>query len=215
MERKALIAAAGLLGSVCFAGIALPSAPAAASDSRVSVVWHAQMAPRSGPVPGAWAHLVRQKNGLSYSLHAANLTPGHAYTLWQVVVNNPVACDPRPCTAPDIFRDPDAGAQVSYAAGHVVGDSGRATFAGSQRVGLIPEGWLDDRGLIDPVGAEVHLVLNDHGPALPEFMPGMIHTYRGGCSDASPFPAIFPPRALADGEPGPNTCRLTQVAVFR
>jgi hypothetical protein len=50
---------------------------------------------------------------------------------------------------------------------------------------------------------------------LPEYMPGMIQTYRGGCSDASPFPAIFPPTALADGAPGPNTCRLSQVAIFQ
>ncbi len=83
------------------------------------------------------------------------------------------------------------------------------------RAAAVPEGWLDDRGRVDSMCAEVHLVLNDHGPALPEFMPGMIQTYRGGCSDSSPFPPIFRPKALADGEPGPNTCRLTQVAVFR
>jgi hypothetical protein len=57
-------------------------------------------------------------------------------------------------------------------------------------------------------------VINDHGPMLPEFMPGMIQTYRGGCSDSSPFPGVFPATALADGEDGPNTCRLHQAAVF-
>ena len=212
MKTKALVIAAALVGPIA---TAVPSAGAAANDERVGVAWHAQMAPTSGPVAGARAHLVRNTNGISYSLHATNLTPGHAYTLWQVVVNDPAACDPQPCTAPDIFGNLEANAQVSYAAGHVAGASGRATFAGSQRVGAIPEGWLEDRGLIDPVGAEVHLVLNDHGPALSEFMPAMIHTYRGGCSDSSPFPPIFPPRALADGEAGPNTCRLTQVAIFR
>jgi hypothetical protein len=64
------------------------------------------------------------------------------------------------------------------------------------------------------LGAEIHLVINDHGPMIPEFMPGMIHTYRGGCADSSPFPAIFPATALADGVVGPNTCRLYQAAVF-
>jgi hypothetical protein len=60
---------------------------------------------------------------------------------------------------------------------------------------------------------DVHLVLNDHGPVLTEFMPEMTHTYRAGCADAS-LPGIFPATARADGTPGPNTCRLWQVAVF-
>jgi hypothetical protein len=42
----------------------------------------------------------------------------------------------------------------------------------------------------------------------------MIHTYRGGCADSSPFPPIFPATALADGESGPNICRLYQAATF-
>ena len=67
------------------------------------------------------------------------------------------------------------------------------------------------------MGVSVHLVINDHGPMLPEHMPGMIHTYRGGCSDPSPFTPIFavpPSTALADGEVGPNICRLYQAATF-
>jgi hypothetical protein len=42
----------------------------------------------------------------------------------------------------------------------------------------------------------------------------MIHTYRGGCSDDSPFPSLFPAIAIADGDVGPNTCRLFQSAIF-
>ena len=79
--------------------------------------------------------------------------------------------------------------------------------------GPLPQGWLPDQGLEDPRGAEVHLVLNDHGPKLPEYMPGMIRTYRAGCKDEG-LPAIFPASAKADGEPGPNTCTLWQVAFF-
>jgi hypothetical protein len=59
----------------------------------------------------------------------------------------------------------------------------------------------------------VHLILNDHGPVLAEYMPGMISTYRSGCTDAS-LPPIFPASAKADGTPGPNTCRLWQMVVF-
>jgi hypothetical protein len=75
-------------------------------------------------------------------------------------------------------------------------------------------GWLSGRSLEDSKGAEIHLVVNDHGPAIAEFMPGMISTYRGGCSDSSPFPGVFPGTAIADGEAGPNICRLYQAAVI-
>lgn len=60
----------------------------------------------------------------------------------------------------------------------------------------------------------MHLILNDHGPKLPEFMPEMIQTYRAGCTDKS-LPPIFPETAIGDGTPGPNTCRLFQLAVFQ
>lgn len=183
--------------------------------STATVNWHPQQAAfgRVGQVEGARASLVRNDNGLSYRITTNSLTPGNAYTLWLVVVNNPEACDPSPCTAPDIILNPETDSQVRYAAGSVAGGSGRGTFAGSVKEGPL-SGWLPDRSLEDATTAEVHLVINDHGPMLPAFMPGMIHTYRGGCSDASPFPGIFPATALADGEVGPNICRLYQSAVF-
>jgi hypothetical protein len=95
----------------------------------------------------------------------------------------------------------------------VAGGSGRATFAASITTGSTA-GWLPDREFTNPMGAEVHLVINHHGPMIPEFMPGMIRTFRGGCSGDSPFPPIFPEAATADGEVGPNICRLYQLAVL-
>lgn len=192
-----------------------PALSVGAHQSTAMVSWHPQQAVfgRAGQVEGARANLVRNGNGLSYRITTHSLTPGNAYTLWLVVVNNPEACDPKPCTGPDIILDPATDSQVRYAAGSVAGGSGRGTFAGSVREGPL-SGWLPDRSLEDAMAAEVHLVINDHGPMLPAFMPGMIRTYRGGCADTSPFPPIFPATALADGEVGPNECRLYQSAVF-
>jgi hypothetical protein len=189
---------------------------AAVTQQDAMVNWHAQQAGlgRSGPVAGASASLVRNANGASFRLSTTGLMPGNAYTLWLVVVNNPDACLNTPCTAGDLFTNAAVDAQVRFAAGHVAGGSGRGTFAGAVQEGPMP-GWLADRSFDDSMGAEIHLVINDHGPMLPAHMPGMIHTYRGGCANTSPFPAVFPATALADGEPGPNTCRLYQVAVFR
>jgi len=213
----------GLLLNACADQPLAPTSPASSENATfqanaeratVGVNWHAQQAGlgHTGPVDGASASLVRNANGASFRLTTNSLTAGNAYTLWLVVINNPEACANTPCTAPDIFN-PATESQVRFAAGHVAGGSGRGTFAGSVKEGTL-SGWLPDRSFEDASSVEVHLVINDHGPKLPEFMPGMIHTYRGGCSDASPFPAIFPPTALADGDVGPNICRLYQVAVF-
>ncbi len=155
--------------------------------------------------------------GASVTLRTSQLKPGHAYTLWWAIINNPEACasHPDPCTPHDVlFNTQIVQAQVTYAAGHVVGESGRATFSAHLPAGDIDDGWFPDQGFTDPLGAEIHLVVNDHGPKLDEHMPDMIRTYRGGCTDES-LPPVFPATAFADGEPGPNTCRLAQTATFQ
>lgn len=191
----------------------------AVTDTTAPVAWHAQMQAvgRSGQVEGAVATLRTTESGAHVQLRTLELNPGDAYTLWFVVFNDPGACAsyPAPCTASDLFADGNpAEAQVTGVAGGIVGDSGRATFSAHVPTGEI-DGWLPDQGLTDPQTAEIHLVVNGHGPMLAEHMPDMIKTYRGGCSDESPFPAMFPATALADGEPGDNICRLTQAAIFQ
>lgn len=165
---------------------------------------------------GATATLVRRDDGVSWTFQTHTLQPGHAYTIWFVVLNNPDACLSHPCSAVDIITNHLlTDSQVTFGAGHVVGSSGQATFAGSFQAGDI-DGWFAGGGLSDPRTADIHLVLNDHGPVLAEYLPGMIHTYRAGCTDAS-LPPIFhagAPAAIADGQPGPNACRLYQTAVF-
>lgn len=214
---------ATLLLAACADQPTEPLGPAAGSHEALFSVthqpaivnWHAQQAAlgRSGPVAGASAALVRTDNGVSFRISTRELTPGNAYTLWLVVINNPAACATIPCAAGDIINNAGVDAQVRFATGTVAGASGRGTFAGAVQEGEL-SGWLPNRSFKDASSAEVHLVINDHGPMLPAFMPGMIHTYRGGCSDASPFPGVFPATALADGAVGPNICRLYQAAVF-
>jgi hypothetical protein len=72
-------------------------------------------------------------------------------------------------------------------------------------------------GLLDPAGAEILLVVHEHGPKLSQYMPDMIKTVGGGCTDAgirgpgvaSPFNAYAGPEY---GRRGPNTCRSIQFA---
>lgn len=194
--------------------VVLPAAASGAEIQTTGVFWHAQQAAmgKTGTVAGASAQIVRNDNGIAYRLSTTDLTEGNAYTLWVVVINNPAFCAADPCTAGEIFN-PASRSQVRFGAGHVAGASGNGTFAGQISEGSL-SGWLPNGSLEDSRVADIHLVINDHGPALAEFMPSMIHSYRGGCSNASPFPAIFPATALADGEVGPNICRLYQAATF-
>ncbi len=191
-----------------------PSAESGAKKvTRAPVVWHAQSG-NSGAVSKARARLVTTSWGATFSVRAAELSRKHAYTVWLVIVNNPSACDPAPCTAPDILNNPETESQVTFADGRIArGRTGRLRFRAHAPVGEVA-GWLENRFFYNPLGAEIHIVINDHGPVLPAFMPDMKRTYRGGCTDDS-LPAIFPPSAFADGEPGPNTCRLFQSAVFQ
>lgn len=107
-----------------------------------------------GPiVEGASSTVRRNKNGATATLQTNDLTAGNAYTVWAVLFNEP------------------GPPNVVYLAGHVVGDDGQATFSGH----------LSSPDLTNPLGAEIHLVVRDHGEAIPGQIPSLIHTGGGGC----------------------------------
>jgi hypothetical protein len=109
--------------------------------------------------------LTRTDSGISFSLQTSGLEPGHAVTVWWMVVN------------------PDSGVAGLYAAGHVIDDSGTAEFGGYLQVGD-SDGALDmgtDTSLEDALGATVYLVVRDHGPANPRTVTAQIQTF-GTCN---------------------------------
>jgi hypothetical protein len=116
------------------------SAVAAADQDTQPMRWHMQTGlPHGTPVAdGAVARMVRTENGISYSITTEMLEPGHAYTVWLVVVNSPASCAASPCSAADILANPATDAQVTYGTGHVVGTSGRSGFGGTLRRGADP-----------------------------------------------------------------------------
>jgi hypothetical protein len=165
------------------------------------------------PVDGAKGRLLRTTDGIFVNLETKGLTPGNAYTLLLAVMNDPAACKASPCEPSDVLkRTTKTRADIGYADGFIAGEDGTARFAAFQPVGELRSAWFGN-GLKNPEGAEVHLIVNDHGPFLPELGATMVTTYRGGCADKS-IPAAFPDSAKADGKAGPNTCRLLQTAVF-
>jgi hypothetical protein len=169
--------AAGIGASPQSSILAASAAPAdAAADSTVAV----HVFPDGPDIPGASSTLVRSAGGVSIRLSIGGLAPG-AYTAWWVIFDDPSACV-LGCGLDDL-----GVATGLYAAGHVVGNNGHATFAAHLSVGDLSG--LDPSappifagpGLLDPFGAEVHLVVRYHGPAIPGRIPEQTGTFAGGC----------------------------------
>ena len=114
-----------------------------------------------GEIKGASATLNRKENGISAKLKTIGLIPGNAYTMWFVV-----------------FGETPGPPKSTFAAGHVIGGSGKAEFSGHKS---FEEGVFEN-----PLTAEVHLVIRTHGPAQPGMIPSMIHTMDGGCESGFP-----------------------------
>jgi hypothetical protein len=185
-RRQRIAHRATLLAIVLSVLLAIPALGAPA-DRSTNVLYDMETAE---PVEGSSSSLVRTNSGLSMTVRTTGLTPRHTYTVWWVVFNNPDACEhgmPQlgfACGEADLFDDnghPNAetGAAVGYAAGNVVGNSGKSGFGSSLKL-------HDDSGflfgmLTNPRGAEIHFVVRDHGPKNPEWMPRQIHTFEGGC----------------------------------
>jgi hypothetical protein len=130
------------------------------------------------------------------------LSPGHVYSIWIVVFNNPWYCSD-PCSINDLpFQNGDRRIDTSvfYGGGFITDASGHGTTAlkivpGRTRRELFAPAQSNDSGLRrDRLRwAHIHLVLRDHG--LP--MPGQVGTQIGTASGAcNPDPAYPPPPGM-------------------
>jgi hypothetical protein len=163
-------------------------------------------------IEGASATLVSSEHGIIVSFQTDGLEDSHVYSMWVAVVNNPEACEASPCNGADMFGNSDEVQSDVTWGDSILYDSadGRASFVAHLAVGDLPESWLGN-GLTNPLGAHIHLVINDHGELIPEMASTMLNTYRGGCADEG-LPPPFPETAKSDGEAGPNTCQMVQDA---
>jgi len=107
--------------------------------------------------------LTRTGSGIAFSLQTTGLEAGNAVTIWWMVFN------------------PDSSVSVQYAAGHVIDEGGAAEFGGHLSVGDTDGVINDGPGLLDAQGANVVLVVRDHGPADPGRVDEQIHTF-GVCN---------------------------------
>ncbi len=114
-------------------------------------------------VPGASSTLVRTTNGIDVSLHTSGLPAGHAVTMWALIFNNPSACGPGGCDEiRGDLRASGVNGSVQRVTGHIVGTEG--AFAGHLGIGEASQTAFGP-GLLDPFGAQIHLIVREHGLA--------------------------------------------------
>ena len=136
-------------------------------------------------VPGGTI-LVRTKEGVFASIHAAGLAEGTAVTGWFGIFQNAEHCATDPCTAADL-TNPAVEGSVLNIGGRVVGADGAVDIGAFRAVGDTtasggPPG-TPNVGILRPFKAQIHLVIRTHGPAStdPAVLLQQLRTFNGGC----------------------------------
>ena len=128
--------------------------------------------------------LVRRNGGIRMNMYTSELKHGDAVSVWWVVFNHPENCTHgtmgERCGEGDIGAD-GVNASIIYADGHVVRHTGRVIF-NSMLISDRMKGVVYGNGLFNPTGADVHLIVRDHGKVIPGMMREMIRTFDGGCN---------------------------------
>ena len=108
------------------------------------------------------ASLVRTDDGISMNFQTTGLPAGQPVTIWWIILGSD-----------------GAPASAQFAAGHIVGNNGVASFAGHLAEGDRSGCFHPDfpcNGLTDASGQTVILLARVHGPKDPGRIPTQIHT---------------------------------------
>jgi hypothetical protein len=138
-------------------------------------------------IPSAGSTLFRTKDGVYFDFHSSSIGAGTAVSAWMAVFNNPEYCATSPCTPAD-FDNPKTDATLLNTGGVVVGPDRKLVFGAFRAVGDITgarPNFGTGNGLLQPLTAEIHLVLRSHGPAFlmdPAALEEQLTTFFGGCS---------------------------------
>ena len=171
---------------ICATGLVLAAALGSTSTAIAGSVQRSTSPVRlfsdGSAVPGAWSTLLTSSSGASFQLHTNGLPAGDEVTIWWVIFNHPENCSHGAlglrCGEGDL-SEPAVDASVVYGAGHVIGGSGMGTFGGWIGVGDT-DGALFGPGLTNPLGADIHFVVHDHGRLSPQQIAEGTHNF-GPC----------------------------------
>ena len=147
--------------------------------------------------------IVRTEDSITVTVHT-DLEPG-AYSMWLLVWNHPEDCTaPGNCAPPP--EGPDVPDSVVFATGVVVNSSGVAGRRGNLGTRLevgetsrVIAGAVQ-AGLTNPLGAEVHAVIADHGDVLPDLINAQLSTPNAGCGGPCPVIQGVPHRPGVAGD---------------
>ncbi len=202
LVRNGLIA---LFGAALLAGVVAIEThifDPGTSDHRFSDV---RLVSDGSAVSGATSTFERTNEGIDFVLNTSGLPAGHVIIVKALIFNQPRGCahgaSGRRCGAEDIGAPGVQGAIV-FAKGFVFRQTGAVNITGHIGTDDKPRALVGD-GLTNPHGADVHLVVVDHGPPITGLYNDQLSTIGGGCKDAPP----------GGGAPGANTCADLQVAV--
>jgi hypothetical protein len=143
------------------------------------------------PVAGATSSYSAFAEGVSATFDTTGLVPGHVVTMWWIVFNNPEMCTNGEggfrCGEPDLIimgGDEAIEGTVLHAGGQIIGPDGAGHFGSYLAVGDTDGVMIEGPGLTNPLGADVHLVLRDHGPVQDGLFVDALTSYGGGCTEA-------------------------------
>lgn len=183
--------------SILLTALVLATSASAQKDSSGNVktsVKNVTVFGSSTVVPAAGSTVARNNEGAYWNISTSSLTSGEVVTLWIAFFNNPFFCDQiMPGCTPADLNNPLVNGSLQYAGGAVVGANGRADFSGYLAVGdntgyfILPG--FDNMpnpapGLVNPRGADIHLVIRKHGQASsdPAVLQAQLSGFTGGCN---------------------------------
>jgi hypothetical protein len=136
-------------------------------------------------IPATGTLLIRNRDSVYAEMHTHGLTPGTVVTFWLGIFNYPINCATSPCTPAD-FANPAVQGSVVNGGGKIIGADGTATYGTFRAIGdttgVGPLGV--GLGLLNPFGAEIHLVTRQHGAAIlndPAALAQQLSQFNGGC----------------------------------
>ena len=188
-----LMMAALLAGAFALFGDAIPGVDAASNDT--SPVFDLQ--DHGGvfvmnPQTRGTSDLTRSADGISINIDTTDLPVG-AYSTWWVIFNNPAGCSDGECGENDVLPPPGtAQAEVSvlWATGGIIGPDRMGHFSASLGLGLESAAGqvIYGDGLTNPMGADVHMIVRYHGPAVwsdADALLGQMSSFQGECTPGS------------------------------
>lgn len=152
--------------------------------------------PADVTTPVGASTLLRSKKELSMTISTTGLN-SNAHTIWWIIFNKPEKCFtsnecgsadlPSPFGSGSPSHVADVGTSAVNATGLIVGPDGVGNFSASLNEGTPPDGVdvVFGPGLRDAQGAEIHLLVRDHGAAIAGTVGDQISQLTGGfpCGD--------------------------------